>query len=312
MGAYALRSARNALARTPRPLPVVHTEGTLPGQGIYDQSVEAKRDWQSALEVALGAALTGDVAFAAKAVEFWAAWLSVYRVSLNPIDESNFDQMLIACDLLPEATRAGFAAEVAAFCHGMATGYLDAMPRVRGGTATNNWQSHRVKLATLAAFATGDAALVERARAAFRKQLAENIRRDGTVLDFVERDALHYVVYDLEPLVVAALAAKNHGQDWYGDGAGALLRALVFLVPYASGATTHQEYVRSTVAFDRQRAAAGLPGFSGLWDKESAEYLYTVACRLDPQFRGLAASLTPGFEGTRRPRAPWLHLTMPT
>lgn len=311
MGVYALRSAQRSVTRAPQPMPVVHTEGTLPHEGIYDQSAEAKRDWQAALDASLGARLNGDRAFAAKAAEFIAAWLAVYRPSLNPIDETDFDRMLVAFDLLPEADRAGIADGYRAFCRAMATGYLDAMPKLRGGTATNNWQSHRVKLATLTAFACGDAGLVERARAAFAKQLADNIRSDGTTLDFAERDALHYVVYDLEPLAVAALAASTHGQDWYGDGGGALARALTWLAPFAAGAKTHEEFVRSTVEFDRKRAAAGVAGFAGPWAREGAEYLYALAGRLDPQFIPLAAELTPGFTGTRRPQAPWLHLTLP-
>ncbi|MBM3508360.1 MAG: alginate lyase [Alphaproteobacteria bacterium] len=311
MGAYALRAAQRTLERMPQPLPVVHTEGTLPGQGIYDQSVEAKRDWQAALDAALGSAVGGNAMLAEKAMELVSAWLPVYRISLNPIDETDWDRMMLALDLVLGPARERVSAAFTAFCRSMATGYLDAMPRVRGGTATNNWQSHRVKLATLAAFAAGDARLAERAHAAFRRQLADNIRRDGTVLDFAERDALHYVVYDLEPLAVSALAAKTHGQDWYADGNGALARALNWLAPYAQGVKTHVEYGRSIVEFDRVRAAAGMPGFGGLWQRDTAEYLFALAARLDTQFLPLANALTPGFEGTRRPRAPWLHLTMP-
>jgi hypothetical protein len=320
MRAYALRGAQQALARAPRPLPVVHTEGTLPGQGIYDQSVEAKRDWQAALDAALGFALNGDAAMATKAVELVAAWLPVYRLSMNPIDETDFDRFLVAMDLLAApsgvepaygGTRARIDAAFAQFCRNMASGYLDAMPRLRGGTATNNWQSHRVKLAALSAFATGDAALVARARAAFAKQLADNIRADGATLDFLERDAIHYAIYDLEPLVLTALAARSHGQDWYADAGGALPRALAWLAPYAEGTETHEEFVRSPVEFDRARAAAGIPGYSGQWRREEAEYLFTLATRLDRQFASIAAGLTPGFDGTRRPRAPWLHLTIP-
>ena len=56
------------------------------------------------------------------------------------------------------------------------------------------------------------------------------------------------MTYDLEPLLVAALAARAHGEDWYGDGDRALGRAIAWLVPYATGEKVHEEYVRSTVA----------------------------------------------------------------
>lgn len=312
MAAYALRSAQRWLDRKPQPMPLVHTEGTLPHQGIYDSSQVAKRDWQATLELALAARLTGESKFASAARGFIQAWLGIYKPSFNPIDETDLDRVFLAFDLLLPAERAALAGPFARFAQAMASGYLDLMPKLKGGTATNNWQSHRVKLATLGAFATGDGALIARARNAFFKQLADNIRADGSTLDFEERDALHYVVYDLEPLLVAALAAKTHGEDWFGEAKGkALARALLWLAPYAQGKQTHQEFVRSKVDFDAKRAAAGLSGFSGTWQKEEADDVFAVAARLDSQFAPLAKALLPGFEGTRRPHSPWLHLVLP-
>ncbi|MFO1183466.1 MAG: alginate lyase family protein [Bauldia sp.] len=314
MAAYALRSARRWIDRAPQPMPVVHTEGTLPHQGIYDQSVEAKKDWQATRDLALGSRLAGDGAMAGKTVALIKAWLGVYKPSFNPIDETDLDRLMTAFDLLEGSARAPVAADYGKFLAALASGYLDRMPTLKGGTATNNWQSHRVKLATLAAYGAGDKALIERARAAYKKQLADNLRADGSVLDFAERDALHYVTYDLEPLLMAALAAKTHGEDWYGEknaaGVG-LKEALLWLAPYAEGKKTHQEFVRSTVAFDAARAKAGLPGFAGLWNKEEGEEVFTLAARLDAAFAPLAAALTPGFTGDKRPRSPWLHLTLP-
>ncbi|WP_050747417.1 alginate lyase family protein [Sodalis glossinidius] len=75
----------------------------------------------------------------------------------------------------------------------------------------NNWQSHRIKLLTLIAVATDDSRLSNRSRALFRQQIAQNIDNAGVTLDFKDRDALHYVVYDLQQLVDAALAARHRG-----------------------------------------------------------------------------------------------------
>ncbi len=110
---------------------------------------------------------------------------------------------------LPAATRA----KVDKMWRGMAAGYLDAMD-AKPKNFNTNWQSHRVKLAAMAAFQTGDAKLIDRARAAFRARSSTNIQPDGSVFDFHERDALHYVTYDLDPLMMAALSAKAHGEDW--------------------------------------------------------------------------------------------------
>ncbi|HDY7275681.1 TPA: alginate lyase family protein, partial [Klebsiella pneumoniae] len=76
-------------------------------------------------------------------------------------------------------------------------------------TWTNNWQSHRVKLITLMAVATRNDHLFAESRRLFQEQINVNIDSDGETLDFKQRDAIHYVVYDLQPLVQAALAAQK-------------------------------------------------------------------------------------------------------
>ncbi|UNA37238.1 alginate lyase family protein [Klebsiella variicola subsp. variicola] len=79
----------------------------------------------------------------------------------------------------------------------------------------SNWQSHRIKLITLIAVATDNDHLFKESRRLFQKQIEENMNSEGEVVDFKQRDAIHYVVYDLQPLLQAALAALSRGEDWY-------------------------------------------------------------------------------------------------
>ena len=122
-------------------------------------------------------------------------------------------------------------------------------------------------------------------------QLRANIDRHGEVIDFAQRDALHYVVYSLEPLMMAVLAARRHGQDWFGAEGGRLGLALAWLHPYADGRRQHEEFRRSTVDFDRIRREAGLPGFGGLFQPVVARRLFGMAARVDPEYAGLAQAL---------------------
>ena len=314
MAAFALRRAQAADGRAPQPLATLHTQGTLAHQGVYDQSSKAKQDWAAALDLALGARLSGNRQWHEQAAKILAAWLQGYQSSFNPIDDAELYRLFLAFDLLAAQFKASIFPVFVEFSRRLATGYLDRMPRLKGGTATNNWQSHRVKLATLAAFMSGERSLIDAARRAFAKQLSDNITADGSVIDFYRRDALHYVVYDLEPLLMSALAAKTHGEDWYelrGSTGAGLKQALRWLEPYAMGLKTHQEFANTTVRFDRERAAASLTGFSGLWEPFNAQDTYALAARLDPDFIALSHKLTPGFTGERRPTSPWLDLTMP-
>ena len=274
----------------------VHTEGTLPHQGIWDQSVEAEKDWTLMRDLALlwqAEKRSEDAQVLSRLLSDWA---KTYQPSFNPIDETRLDAYIdayvIANDALDPATQQ--AAQQ--FIRGLAEGYLQQLQegfRPHDGRWVNNWNSHRIKLAALGAAALQDKELWASARRAFIAHIERNIREDGTTLDFEERDALHYVVYDLEPLVRAAQAAQWFAsEDWLtlkGSRGGSVAAALQWLEPYARGERTHDEFVHSHVRFDAQRNAAGVKGFSGLWDRENAVPLYLMAATLDTRYLDITA-----------------------
>ena len=159
--AVVLRAAAKGLARSPHAMAQIHVEGSLPGQGMHDASVEALRDFTIARDLTLAGRISGDSRFIDAAAKLLGAWATVYSPSLSPIDETNFDSFFIACDLLPEPAKQPAKAQLEKLIRAFATGYLQKPPQRT--TAVNNWNSHRVKLATLAAFATGDERLVTQA-----------------------------------------------------------------------------------------------------------------------------------------------------
>lgn len=299
-----LRSADRHLNRAPHAMARVHVEGTLPGQGIYDQSLEALRDFPAARDLALAARLTGDTRYADAAVRLIAAWIATYQVSFNPIDETGFDALMVAWDLLAADRRTGLESGYGRMMRAFSRGYLDHP--LKGQPVTNNWNSHRVKLIVLAAFALDDPTLIAEARAAYVSQLRANIRADGSTLDFELRDAIHYVVFDLEPLAVAALAARQHGEDWWRDAENALERAFAWLEPYAAGTWTHQEFANTRIAFDRTRRDAGIKGFDGAFEPQKARTSMAIAGRLDRRFIETARSMR-----TEAWQEAWLELLIP-
>lgn len=298
--ASALRDAVVARAletvdRPPGALPRLHTEGTLPGKGIRDISIKAKQDQPIVLNLAIAWRLTGDRRFLDATGRYLEAWADIYQMSFNPIDETGFDTLILAYDLTRPDLPAATQAKLDAFWRKMAVGYLDAMdagPR----NAETNWQSHRIKLATLTAYQTGDAALVARAQQAFRKQIDVNLHADGSTYDFHERDALHYVTYNLDPLMMAALAAQAHGEDWFdlkSDKGASLPKSLDWLAAYARGDKTHIEFANSKIQFDRDRAASGQKEYAPHpWDVANAVGTYSLASLLDGRFLALRKDLT--------------------
>ncbi len=286
------------LGDQPKPLARLHTEGTLPHEGIYDQSVDAEQDLELMRDAALAWRATGDERYLRLVDRFLLAWTTTYQPSFNPIDETHFDSLILAYDLTASALPVKTRNAAVAFLTKLANGYVarvDGQTRPLTGTYRNNWESHRVKLVAMAAFTLDDRKLVSAAQRLFVEQIGTNVAPDGATVDFGERDALHYVTYDLQPLVVAALAARRHNRNWLAQRAtnGATLSlALDWLVPYALGQKTHEEFVHSSVAFDAKRREAGLPGYSGQWDPKNSAELFHLAARLSGRYASIAQRLS--------------------
>ncbi|MBD8872932.1 alginate lyase family protein [Rhodanobacter sp. DHB23] len=282
----------------PQPMAHLHTQGLLPHQGIHDASTAAERDWPLALRAAVAWRLSGKPELLQQVTRYLDAWATTYQPDFNPIDETNlaelFQAYVLTRDALPASTRDAMAVLI----RRIAEGYLTRLRAKVGSTYINdinNWQSHRIKLLAISAAALGDPQLVEAARERLMLQVAANIRPDGSTVDFAQRDALHYVTYDLEPLVQAALALSPYGKDNLLEARSAtgssLAAALDWLAPWAKGQRTHQEFVHTSEPFDVERQKAGLKGYGGTWDPRNSSALYAQAAVLLPKYRALAEQL---------------------
>ncbi|MDI7776335.1 alginate lyase family protein [Asticcacaulis sp. EMRT-3] len=299
----ALPHLADMLARQPHPLARLHTEGTLPHHGIRDESIAAKRDLPIMRDAALAwRAGVGD-AYLALAERYLKAWVATYQPGLNPIDETGFDALIDTYAIIGPQMDTASRDAAKTFLTRWAKAYIASIdghkivsisPQAKSWT--NNWQSHRIKLITMMAVTLDDDALFADARRLYQAQIAANIGPDGEVSDFAERDALHYVIYDLEPLTQAALVARRRGEDWFSyqsPSGSSLAGAIRWLEPYASGEKPHTEFLHSKTVFDAQRAAAGEPGYSGPFDPKTAGNLMWAASRFDANYLDLARRLKP-------------------
>ena len=93
----------------PHALAKLHTEGTLPHEGIYDQSVEAEKDLDLLRDAALAWRATSDDRYLKLVDRLLFAWVTTYQPSFNPIDETRFEGLILAYDMtasaLPVKTR---------------------------------------------------------------------------------------------------------------------------------------------------------------------------------------------------------------
>jgi hypothetical protein len=288
-----LRAATAALERSPDPLPVVHVEGTLPTLPTYQRALQARKDWGSISVLANAYAMDREPRYLDGYARYLAAWLDVYRISGNPIDETALGDWLLAYRSAGATLPPALGQRMRLFACDLAVRYTQPQPPSRV-TSTNNWQSHRVKLAVMGTHVCGKPALIAQAEAAFATQIQDNLLPSGESIDFAQRDAIHYVVYSVEPLLEAALFAHQQGRALFaitGPKGQSLNRTLDWLAPYARGDKTHEEFVHSQVRFDAQRAAAGVPGFAGPFSPKKAQLIYWLAAQLDAKWLELSKKL---------------------
>jgi len=219
------------------------------------------------------------------------SWAGVYRPTGNPIDEWFFVPLLQAVDLvawsLPPGDRDALLGWAQAFATSGDRFYDHKAP---GNSArANNWMARRLLIRAVCCTVAGDAAGRAAIPGMLRDFVARNFvadrsgHRDGRTVDFLQRDALHYHVAAVQPLVEVTLYAPDLVDQ---ATRSAVLAGLEFLRPFFLGQAEHVEFARTTVAFDRERRDAGNPAFRDApWEPARARVLLRLARAAFPEVR---------------------------
>ena len=273
------------------------TEGLLPSDHKFIDSVKAQYD----LKIMLNSAkiwksnVGGDVGFEI-ANKYLMSWVHEYKPDFNPINETAFDQLFMTYIIIKPRISNKNRVIIENYLSSWGSGYVIRIKKAqKNGIWVNNWQSYRVKIVTYIAIATENSDLLKEAKRLFKEQVRNNINSDGVTLDYKERDAIHYVVADLFPLMQTANLAKNYyKEDWYSwsaDNGASLKKAMLWLKPYITGDKKKNEFIKSKVAFDKERAIAGVKGFTGQFDPKVATSLIWLTTLVDPSYLNLAKIL---------------------
>jgi hypothetical protein len=260
------RTASRAVNDVPNPIANIRSQGLLQGDPIKTASLKAVEDVWKMHALALVYRVDGKKAYLPKVREFLLAWARENKASGGPIDETKLEEAFIAYDLVRADLSKNDRQVIDAWLESIATAELNsayaAEPR---STARNNWNSHRIKVIVQIAKAIHTTKFDSAIAAELDKQFLRNLNPDGTSFDFHERDALHYHIYTLEPLLKAFIALNRaDGRNYfdYQTPQGASVkRSVDFLVPFVTREKEHIEFANSKVAFDRARASNGEKGY---------------------------------------------------
>lgn len=261
------KSAEDFLTQTPNPVDTIRTEGLLRGNPKKERTGIALRDMNKMFTLALQFKITGDKKYLNKADEFLLTWAKVNQPNGDPIDDTNLDKAIEAYDLIKDDISVKDKILIAAWLKATALAEINSKRMNRNqGTGINNWNAHRLKIVGEIGYALKNEEFIKWTIDRLKKHIELNLNEDGTSLDFKERDAMHYHIYDLEPMLRLALLIKRAGGEnfyiYQSPKGSSVKKSVDWLIPYIKEEKQHEEYVNTTVKFDRDRAKNNEPGFA--------------------------------------------------
>jgi len=259
------KTADAALSEQPNPIDTVVSEGHLATDPKKIVTLRALRDVDKVYALAIVARVEGTAAYRTQALAFINAWAAVNQPLGNPINDTKFEALFFAYDLVKSGATQDQKKVIGTWLRRMADAEIvTSQPRTKK-TAYNNWNSHRLKVIGAIAYLLDEPRYKAFIDTALPEQIERNLLPDGTGIDLLERDAFHYHIYTLEPLISLATVLKRAtGTDFYryASPSGASIKKSVdYLIPFVAGEKTHPEFVNSQVAFDKKRAENHEPGY---------------------------------------------------
>lgn len=268
--------ADKALNEQPNPIEEITSEGMLAGDPDKIKSLKAVEDAYKIYSLALVYKIYNNKACLNKAADYLLAWAKINKSSGDPIDETKLEDLFTGYDIVRNDINPEVRKAVDDWLLSIADSELNSKyAKGEKGTAVNNWNSHRIKIITMIVYALHNKNYDKVIQRELNRQIEVNLYADGSGYDFAERDALHYHIYTLEPLLTAVnVIYRATGKDYfnYESAKGSSIKKSIdFLVPFITGEKTHGEFLNSRVSFDKARAKNGEAGYqAGVPFKPSA------------------------------------------
>ncbi len=281
--------AEKSLMQSPNPINKVTSQGLLAGNPAKTASLNAVLDGPKIYAMALHYRLFGDKAYLKKAYEYLSAWAQLNVATGDPIDETKLEDFFTGYDLIRTELSVSQQQDIDAWLKIIAMAQLhSASAQPSRSTSKNNWNSHRIKVITQIVYAIHADQYRDTINQLIQQQINQNLYADGSGYDFAERDALHYHIYTLEPLLKALIVINRAtGVNDYAlqSPTGASVKKSVdFLLPFMTGEKSHGEFTNSRVKFDRDRAANGEKGYvtGHLFEPKNGIVVLSLASYFDP------------------------------
>lgn len=287
-----LAAADEAVNRKPIPIDTIFYEGMVGMHPKRQRTIRHLKDMRRLRALTWAYALSRQPQYLRAAKDYLKAWTTTLQPSGNPINDNKLVSIIFAYYLLGEELNFKEKEDVESWMRRLADVEIASAPENPHG----NWHAKRVKLVAFVGSALDDERYLEYATQEFKENVTASLRPNGSSTDFEERDALHYHVSGLDPMLEIALALR-HSRNLYGweTETGASLRKSVhFVVPYALGDKSHAEWVNTSVKLDKERWASGdefyRPGKP--WSPHSSLDMFRIASLFDPALKKVVHHLS--------------------
>ncbi|NHA02202.1 hypothetical protein G7092_00265 [Mucilaginibacter sp. HC2] len=285
------QTAEQALNEQPNPIELIVSQGVLAGNPAKTASLKSLQDGNKIYALAFCYRLYRQKSYLQKAQDFLLAWANTNKPNGDPINETKLEDMITGYDLIRDNVSSESKQQIDSWLIKVAEAEFNSASAKPGRTTSfNNWNSHRIKTLTLVAFTLHNTGYEPRIYQELEKQINVNLNADGSGFDFLERDALHYHTYTLEPLLRASMVIYRAGGKNYfsyqSEKGASIQKSVDFLVPFVTGAKTHGEFVNSKVPFDKQRAANHEKGYEAgtLFEPANGVYTLSLAAYFNPAY----------------------------
>ena len=296
-----LQQAKRHIHDQPRPLKKLYYEGLLETNPDRIDTRKSLEDMDKVIDFIYASYGSKDTIFAHKTRQFVLAWANTYQPDGNPINENKFVALYWGYYLFRDHFSDSEREYVTRW-----TTHVAQQEMNREHTPNNNWEAKRQKMIGIIGSITDNDSLTAFALRGFKEYINTAYFPDSTSADLKQRDALHYHVGGLKPMLSASVNLTRFDSafnlyDYTAPSGASIEKSVAYVVPYARGELERKEWVNTTVALDKERAAAGLAEYQPgkLFDPKEAVPLFEWAGYYQPDWYDIVGDrgFTSGWVG---------------
>ncbi len=289
-------NAQSALSRGPEPLEVIEYEGLVNTDQRRVATVASLNQMGDIARLFRAWQVNQNAQVAAHLRRLIRAWTGRYVITGNEVNENKFCPLLMAYASLRETFSPQDVRDIDAWVRELGTIHYGRSLAPDG--VSNRYVKH-LRLTALCAQILDEPRWADAALEGARRMIDHGLFADGSSHDLRERDSLTYHGSAVKGLIeLSLLVGTPDGEpplyDWVSPSGASIRNSVNYVIPYATGEKTREEWRNSKVELDRQRSAAGIAQYQPgkLYEPREAKTLLELACFYEPTLRPLVAKLS--------------------